>query len=132
MALNILLVDDSKIVRSVIAKTLKLADIRINELYNAGDGIEALKILKDNWIDLVFTDINMPGMDGIQLINAMAEQSLLESIPVIVITTEGNKNRIDSLKEKGISAYIRKPFTPEQLKSVVEEILGELPNYEEN
>lgn len=124
MALNILIVDDSITVRAVIAKTLQIAEVPVNELHEAENGQVALEILKNHWIDLVFADINMPVMTGVEMIERMNEDGLLKSIPVVVVSTEGSATRIDSLKEKGISAYIRKPFTPEALKEVIERITG--------
>jgi len=125
MALNILIVDDSHTVRAVIAKTLKLTEIPIDQLYQASNGKEALTVLQTNWVDLIFTDINMPEMNGIELIEKMSEDGILKTIPVVVISTDGSITRIEQLKSKGVSAYIRKPFTPELIKSVVQKILGE-------
>lgn len=125
MSLNILIVDDSVTVRAVIKKTLALAEIPHNELHEAENGQVALDKLKDAWIDLVFADINMPVMNGIEMVERMADDGMLESIPVIVVSTEGSKTRIEELKQKGISAYIRKPFTPETLKAVVNDVLGD-------
>lgn len=124
MSLNILVVDDSATVRAVIKKTLTIAEVPVNELYMAGDGQEALDILKDNWVDLVFADINMPVMTGIELVDRMAADSIMKSIPIVIISTEGSKQRIEQLMQKGVSAYIRKPFTPELLREVVFKITG--------
>lgn len=124
MALNILVVDDSLTIRAVIAKTLKLAEVPINELYEAANGKEALVILGKKWIDLIFSDINMPVMGGVEMIERIKEDNALESIPVIVVSTEGSATRVEELKSKGIRAYIRKPFTPELVRSVVNDIMG--------
>jgi two-component system chemotaxis response regulator CheY len=124
MPLNILIVDDSATVRAVIRKTLGLAEIPVGTLHQAGNGDEALQILHANTIDLVFSDINMPGMGGVELIEHMHADERLRGIPVVVISTEGSTTRIEDLRSKGIRAYLRKPFTPEQLKDVVEEITG--------
>ena len=126
MALNILLVDDSETVRTVIAKTLQLAGVPVGELYHASNGKEALEILAEEWIDMVFADINMPVMSGIEMVDRMAEDGLLKTIPVVIVSTEGSKTRIEQLKEKGVSGYIRKPFTPELMKQVVDELVGGL------
>ncbi|HCK98674.1 MAG TPA: response regulator [Candidatus Marinimicrobia bacterium] len=124
MALNILVVDDSAVVRAVISKTLKLAGIPVGELYQAANGKEALEILNDNWVDLVFSDINMPVMGGVEMIEKMSADGLLKTIPVVVVSTEGSATRIEQLKSRGISAYIRKPFTPELVRKVVDDIIG--------
>ena len=124
MAFNILVVDDSATVRAVIAKTLDLAEVPVGELYEAENGREALAILVEHWIDLIFADINMPVMGGIEMIEKMAEDGTLSDIPVIIVSTEGSATRIEQLKSKGVSAYLRKPFTPELLRGVVFDVMG--------
>lgn len=123
MAYNILVVDDSKTVRKMISRAIDVAGIDVNELREAGDGEEALVLLREKWIDLVLTDINMPRMDGMQLVDEMWSDDLLRQIPVIVVSTEGSEQRIAELWEKGIRGYLRKPFTPENIKAAVESAL---------
>ncbi|MCD6569264.1 MAG: response regulator [Deltaproteobacteria bacterium] len=125
MAYNILIVDDSSIIRKVLIKTLSLAKIPVGELYEAANGKEALDTLNDSWVDLVFADINMPVMSGVEMIEKMRESGLLESIPVVIISTEGSSTRIDELKAKGVKAYVRKPFTPEDIEKVFRDVMGE-------
>jgi two-component system, chemotaxis family, chemotaxis protein CheY len=129
MAFNVLVVDDSETIRSIIIKTLKIGKVPISELYQAGNGKEALEILNSNWIDLVLADINMPVMNGIEMVNRMYEDGILKTIPVIVVSTEGSSTRIEQLMGKGVSAYVRKPFTPESIKRIVEEIMGVFDEY---
>jgi len=124
MALNILVVDDSETVRSIILKTLKLSGLELNEPLQAANGREALKVLQENWIDLVLTDINMPDMGGVELIEHMKTDEVMKTIPVVVVSTEGSATRIEELKEKGVRAYIRKPFTPERIREALENVLG--------
>lgn len=123
MAYNILLVDDSETVRAIISKTLQLAGITTGRIFEAGNGQEALDLLGREWIDLVFADINMPVMSGVEMIEKMYQDGLLQTVPVVIVSTEGSKTRIDELKAKGVRAYIRKPFTPEAIRKVVEEVL---------
>ena len=125
MAYNILIVDDSAVARSVIGKVILLAKIDAGNIFCAANGEEALSILKNNWIDIVFTDINMPVMNGIELIDRMACDGILNTVPVIIISTEGSVTRIDELKAKGVRGYIRKPFTPEKICEVMRQILSE-------
>ena len=124
MALNLLVVDDSETVRAVLAKTFELSGIDVGELHKAANGREALDILKDHWIDLIFSDINMPIMGGMEMIQQMQQDDVLRTIPVIVVSTEGSVTRIEQLKAQGVRAYIRKPFTPELVRAVVEDIIG--------
>ncbi|HGE69215.1 TPA: response regulator [Candidatus Poribacteria bacterium] len=125
MSYNILIVDDSRTTRMVISKTLNLSGIPINQLYEAENGRVALKILDENWIDLVLADINMPEMDGVEMVDQMAKDGLLKTIPVVIVSTEGSQTRIEEMRAKGVKAYVRKPFTPELIKNLVEDILGE-------
>lgn len=124
MGFKILLVDDSRTTRKVIAKTLRMANVPIDELYEANNGKEALELLGDQWIDLVLADINMPVMNGIEMIEKMSEEGMLKNIPVIMVSTVGSETRIEELKTKGVRAYIRKPFLPEVIGKVVDDILG--------
>ncbi|MFA6242911.1 MAG: response regulator [Candidatus Hydrogenedentales bacterium] len=124
MAVNILLVDDSDTVRAIIAKTIRLAGMPLGELYQASGGEQALSLLKENWIDLVLTDINMPGMTGVELVERMSQDDEMKTIPVVVISTEGSETRVEELLAKGVRAYVRKPFTPEKIRDVVENVLG--------
>ena len=89
----------------------------------AGNGREALEILKENWDDLVVTDLNMPEMTGFELIDAMKNDNLMKTIPVVVVTTEGSTTRIDDLKQKGVKGYVRKPFTPEQIREMISKVM---------
>ncbi|HOX05303.1 MAG TPA: response regulator [Planctomycetota bacterium] len=124
MAYNVLVVDDSATVRAVIRKTLDLAGVEVGEFHQAGNGQEGLDAMKGRWVDVVFADINMPVMTGIEMVERMAADGLLKTVPVIIVSTEGSATRIEQLKAKGVSAYIRKPFTPELLRSVVDEVMG--------
>ncbi len=124
MAINVLLVDDSKTMRSVLKKTLRMAEVPIKECLEAENGQQGLEMTKNNWVDLVFVDINMPVMNGVEMIEKMADDDLMSTIPVIVVSTEGSQTRIDYLKSKGIAGFLRKPFEPEQIKSIVDEIQG--------
>ncbi len=123
MAFNILVVDDSETVRAVIARTLEMAAVPVRSLREASNGEEALAILRKEWIDIVFSDINMPVMTGVEMISRMQEDELLSTIPVIVVSTEGSKTRMEELMNKGVHAYIRKPFTPEKVKEIIDELL---------
>lgn len=125
MALNILIVDDSRTIRSVIKKTLDISGVSIATVHEASNGEEGLQQMRENPVDLVFADINMPVMTGMEMVEKMIETNLLEKIPVIIVSTEGSKTRIEELFKKGVSAYIRKPITPEMLRNVIREVMGD-------
>jgi two-component system chemotaxis response regulator CheY len=124
MAFNILLVDDSLTVRKVIAKALQLAEVDIGELFEAGNGAEALEVLDQQWVDLVFADISMPVMDGEQFVDKLNESGAIEELPVVIVSSAGSDTRVARLKEKGVRDYIQKPFTPEQIREVVDAVMG--------
>lgn len=123
MGYNVLIVDDSMIIRSMVAKTLQISGLELEELYYAANGQEGLDLLLAKTVDIVFADINMPVMDGVQMVKAMAQRGILQRIPVVIISTERNRQRIESLKTLGVTAYLKKPFMPEDFKATVEQLL---------
>lgn len=123
MGYNVLIVDNSMIIRKMVAKTLSISDLDIGEYYFAENGKAALEQLDVNWIDIVFADINMPEMNGIEMIEEMNRRELLAKIPVVVISTERSRQRIEALKAMGVRAYLQKPFVPEEFARVVKELL---------
>ena len=125
MLYSILIVDDSLPMRAVIKRTLKAAGYGASNLFEAANGEEALGLMKNNWVDLVMTDYNMPVMDGLAFVKAMKEQDLFQDIPVVVVSTEGNQTRIDEFMNAGAAGYITKPFTAEAIRDVIITILGE-------
>ena len=123
MALNILVVDDSAVMRKMIIKTIDMCGIPIGELKQAANGMEGLEELRKSWIDIVILDINMPEMNGEEMIDEMQEDPEIKDIPVIVVSTEGSSTRIQRLKEKG-ARFIQKPFTPEIIRDTIYEVTG--------
>ncbi len=125
MSLSILIVDDSRLVHAMIAQTLEMTNVDVKEVLHAMNGKEGLEILRTRPIDLVFSDIHMPIMDGVEMIEVASKEETLRSIPIIVISSEGSHKRIDELKNCGVQHYIRKPFTPEMINEVVQQVMGE-------
>lgn len=123
MGYTILIVDDSLTARTFIARTLQMAGIPLNQIYQARNGREALDLLEREWVDLVFADINMPVMNGTEMVRCMRAADLLKSIPVIIVSTDRSTHRMAEMKEAGVQAYLTKPITPEDLKTVVERFL---------
>ena len=130
MAYNVLVVDDPLPMRGIIKKIIKASGFNVQQFFEASDGIEALTILNQEQLDLVLTDYNMPQMNGLELLEEIKKSDTLKSIPVVVITTEGSKKRLVDFLEKGAMDYIKKPFTPEEIKEKLNQIMGE-PQYEE-
>jgi len=127
MATNILIVDDSATIRAMVKKSLELTLVDIGRIHEAGDGIAALALLADHKVDLVLADINMPRLDGVQLVTTMKRDPALANVPIIIISTEGSKERLNILRERGVVGFLHKPFRPEQLKELISKIV-ELPN----
>jgi two-component system chemotaxis response regulator CheY len=123
MGYQALIVDDSPIIRSMVAKTLRISGLNIEGVYFAANGQEALEELQQRQIDIVFSDINMPVMDGVEMVDGMAAQGLLDRVPVVIISTERSSQRFQALKSRGVWAYLEKPFAPEQLRTVVNQLL---------
>jgi len=125
MAFNVLIVDDSSSMRAVIKRTIKVSGFNVGEYFEAGDGREALEILSNKWVDLVLSDINMPNMNGLELIAEMKKNELFSSIPVVMVTTEGSEKIVEESIRLGASKYIKKPFFPEDIKNTLRSLVGE-------
>ena len=124
MAYNILIVDDSQTMRAVLIKTIDMAGIEIGTAFEAGNGREALDVLEKEWVDIVFADINMPVMNGIEMVEEMVKLGYMETTPVVVISTEGSKTRLEALRTMGVKGFLRKPISPELFKTVLDGVLA--------
>ncbi len=124
MAFNILIVDDSPVMRKVINRTVNLSGIEVGNIVEAGNGKDGLEKLEENWVDLILTDINMPVMNGIQFIESLKTDEVMKSIPVIVISTEGRDTVVQQALSLGAADYITKPFQPEEIGQDILKILG--------
>ena len=123
MESDVLVVDDSAAIRKILQRVLRQTGMAIRAIHEAGDGQEALELLKSQSIDLVLTDINMPKMDGIQLLAAVKASAQWRSIPVVMITTEGGETKVGEAVRLGAAGYVRKPFTADQIKEKLAGIL---------
>ncbi len=124
MSFNILIVDDSSSMRNIIKRTLEMSGFDIGKIFEASNGREALEILEEQWADVILTDVNMPEMDGFALLKALNTKDIVAQTPVVVVTTEGRKERIDELMDLGARACINKPFRPEDIKKTLLDALG--------
>lgn len=124
MSLNVLIVDDSAVMRSMVLRTLQMTEIPLGEVHQAADGHQGLQALRSHNIDLAIVDINMPVMDGEEMIRLARENAETADIPIMVISTEGSQTRISRLIQRGVR-FVHKPFTPEILCDVVADLAGE-------
>lgn len=110
---NVLIVDDSSTMRKIISRSLRQAGLAVDEIFEAGDGVEGLSVLGNKSVDLILSDINMPNMDGLEFIKQVRAKG--NSVPIVMITTEGGEDIIKEAINSGASDSIKKPFTPDQL-----------------
>ena len=124
MAFNLLIVDDSSTIRGIIKKTLRQTDLPLGEVLEAGTGREGLAQMRAHWVDLVLADLNMPDMNGQQMIEAMGQDPLLAKLPVVVVSSEGNATVLEALAARGVRDVVRKPFEPVLLRLIIQKALG--------
>lgn len=124
MELNIMIVDDSPVMRTFIRRVIGLTGLKVGDIYEASNGEEALRLLRDHWADLILTDINMPQMNGEELMRRLESDELLRMIPVLVVSTDSTEIRVQRLLALGAKGYLAKPFQPETLRDEVERALG--------
>ncbi|MGN8224527.1 response regulator [Gracilimonas sp. BCB1] len=123
MAINILVVDDSAVMRSMIIKTIKNTGIEVGEVHQASNGAEGLEVVDNNWLDLLFIDVNMPVMDGMEMLDNIRRNPITMDMPVLIVSTESNNERIKIIDEQ-YAGFVHKPFTPEVLKEKILDVLG--------
>ena len=125
MAYNVLIVDDSRAMRSVLKKVIAASGFPVGECHEAENGAEALAALAARWIDVVISDIHMPVLDGFGLFRAMRGDPALRDLPVVFVTTEASGERLSELMALGARGYLRKPFRPEEFRGVLGNVLGD-------
>ncbi|MFZ4441405.1 MAG: response regulator [Syntrophales bacterium] len=124
MSFNVLIVDDSNAMRAVIRKIISMSGFKMDKCLNAGNGKEALDILVNEWVDVIISDINMPEINGLELLARLKQDDLYKEIPVIMISTEGSDERMQEAFDCGAQGFIKKPFLPEELRKILYETIG--------
>jgi two-component system chemotaxis response regulator CheY len=124
LSYRILIVDDSPAMQGIIARVIHLCGLAVDKVLKASNGSAALSVLENHPVDLIVTDINMPQSSGEDLVRHLARHERLRSIPVIVVSTDSTDSRVKQMMGLGAKAYLPKPFTAEQLKSTIEQVLG--------
>jgi two-component system chemotaxis response regulator CheY len=120
---DVLVVDDSAAIRKILTRVLRQTGMAIQTIYEAGDGQDAMDQMALHRIDLVLSDINMPKMDGLQLLASLKASPQWRNIPVVMITTEGGETKVAEAVRLGAAGYVRKPFTADQIKEKLVGIL---------
>jgi two-component system chemotaxis response regulator CheY len=124
---RVLIIDDSSVMRKIVERSLRQAGLELEKVVEAANGAEALAALQDNVVDLILCDINMPVMDGLEFVRQVATVKSAKGVPIVMITTEGSESRVVAALSAGARGYIRKPFTPDQVKEHVLSLLGRKP-----
>ena len=123
MAFNVLVVDDSAVMRQMVVRTLKMSGLPLGTVLEAANGEEGLFVLQDQWVDLLLLDVNMPVMNGEEMLRRVRASPETENLPVIVVSTEGSETRLAALHELGAS-IVHKPFAPETLRDTILRVTG--------
>ncbi len=125
--IRVLIVDDSSVMRKIVERSLRQAGIEIEKVVEASNGAEGLAALRDNVVDLILCDINMPVMDGLEFVRQVSTVENAKGVPIVMITTEGSEAHVVQALQAGARGYIRKPFTSDQVKEHVLPVLGKKP-----
>jgi two-component system, chemotaxis family, chemotaxis protein CheY len=120
---DVLVVDDSAAIRKILQRVLRQTGMAINTIHEAGNGEEALAVMKEHKVHLILSDINMPKMDGLQLLATLKANGDWAQVPVVMITTEGGETKVAEAVKLGAAGYVRKPFTADQIKEKLAGIL---------
>lgn len=126
MSVRILVVDDSAIIRAMLKKAIEMSGVDVGALVEAANGVEALAELEQSWVDIIFTDIHMPEMTGVEFVERLRQDEVLTSIPVVVVSSDRGREMIARLETLGVREYITKPFRPERIHDVIHALLGEV------
>ncbi len=122
--LDVLIADDSLMMRMMLKRTLKLSGLDLGSVYEAANGVEALEVLAQNDVDVLLLDLNMPVKGGEAVIEELRRDGRLERLTVLVVSTEFNEAKIEEFRSLGIG-FLRKPFTPEQLRDFILQAVGD-------
>lgn len=122
MALRVLIVDDSSIMRKLIFNTLKESGLLICEVFEAENGAKGLEVLGREEVDFVLLDLNMPVMNGEEMFQRVRNDPKTKSLPVVFVSSDTNKNRIEMLESKG-SRFVTKPFDAKYLGQTVKAMI---------
>ncbi|HHI78707.1 MAG TPA: response regulator [Planctomycetes bacterium] len=120
---NILIVDDSGTMRKIIMRGIRQAGFKVDSFVEAEDGVKGLSALEGTSVDLILSDVNMPNMNGLDFLSAVREK-YGTSTPVVMITTEGSNDVVNEARTRGANGYLKKPFTPEQVQTVLGPFIG--------
>ncbi len=128
MSLNVLIVDDSSVMRKVVQKSLLMSRIPLGSVYEATNGKEGLEKLKEDWIDLALVDINMPIMTGVEMIEHVRQDVELSSLKIIIVSSDNSEGRQQMMKNH-VNGFVGKPFSPETMRRTILQSIGVIDEY---
>ena len=120
--MRILIVDDSAMMRAMIKRVIKLADVPVESILEATNGAEGLELLKQHDVQLLLTDINMPVMNGAEMLREISLNDRWRNLNRVIISTDGSTVRLEEAEELDVRCYLEKPFSPEVLRDVLNEL----------
>jgi two-component system chemotaxis response regulator CheY len=123
--INLLIVDDSAMMRMMIKRVAGLCEVPIAHIYEAANGAEAIEVLEANEVDALFTNINMPVMTGTELLREISKHERYRNLTRVIMSTDGSSARREEMREFNVRLYVEKPFRPEVMRDVLSEITKE-------
>ena len=124
MALKLMIVDDSATMRKIIMRTVRMSGLEFDRTEEAGSGVEALQKLQGGPVDVILCDINMPEMNGTELVKKARELPTCSNTKIVMVSTESAQDLIDQVMHDGADGYITKPFTPEKFQEKLTPLLN--------
>lgn len=121
-SINILIVDDSAMMRMMIKRVVSMCDVPVGEVFEAGNGAEALRVLETHSIQALFTDLNMPVMSGTELLREIARRGTWDDMVRVIVSTDGSAARREEVDDLGVRCYVEKPFSPEVMRDVLSDL----------
>lgn len=122
--LTVLVVDDSKVMRMMVIRSLRMSQLELERVLEAENGQAALDVIARDRVDLVLSDLHMPILDGVDLIARLKEHPATAKIPVVMVSSQRDEAMEQRLLALGVSAYLHKPFQPETLDRIVRAALA--------
>ncbi|HMF79437.1 MAG TPA: response regulator [Bryobacteraceae bacterium] len=119
-----MIVDDSPAMQAFIVRVIEISRLEVKKCLQASNGQEALEMLRHEQVDIILTDVNMPTMNGEEFLRHLDQDELLKTIPVLVVSTDGSEHRVALMLSLRAKGYLKKPFSPEELREKMEELLG--------
>ena len=120
--MNVMIVDDSSVMRKILTRTLRQSDLVVDEILEASNGEEALEKLKQQSVELVLCDVNMPKLNGLQFVQTVKKENISPATKIVMVTSEGGLDTVNEAVENGAKGFIIKPFSADDFKKKIEHL----------